>query len=99
MADLQTITCRISGIEDSTRQVRATIIEDQGKAFIHASVVCKFRTGTKLHTSHMPLAWKEKDGTYYIDQNEHVMGKRCRIIGWKDSADQTNSGWTDAPRN
>ena len=99
MTDYQTITCRINGIPNSTRQVQAMLMEDQGKAFLRAPVVCKFRTGTKLHTDPMPMAWKEKDGTYRLDLDAHIMGKRCRVIGWKDSADQTNSGWTDAPKN
>lgn len=86
------VICEIDGVCDSEREVDVRLI-DENRGWATTQVICKFRTGNKRH-SQLPVVWKRSDGKWYVQQHTVIHNKNCRVIGWKDSPEQTNSGWT-----
>ena len=94
MTETKLVKVYIDGDLNDVREVEARIMSDQpSKAFTMLPVVCKFRTGNKLHTSY-PVAWLQPNGMFRINRNEVIHNRHSRVLRFKDLPEQTNSGWT-----
>jgi hypothetical protein len=96
--DLQrTVFITLAG---ETRQVVIKRITAEHCWHAEVAVVCKFRTGTKLHTRHQPQVFEnsKQQGRYsgaddYFFGTEVIHNHHARVVAWADKR-PGDSSWT-----
>lgn len=93
----RTISVTLAG---ETREVTIKRYTSKHCWYAEVPVVCKFRTGNKLHTSHRPQIFERSKqsgvrfgrGDYFFG-TEVIRNRHARVIAWADIRGG-NSGWT-----